>query len=260
MTGSCTTRNLSRHNQGKNSTLFPARQGQTLLAGSRMTRTRCCGTFSGETGTSPRFLRTSSTPVLFISTGEASGSSRPTTTLDRSTWGVTRWGSRRGVAITISLRTWWVKQMEWYDCNILELWTQRWRDFWRIRIDLESSLRKWFLFHLLSQRLSQEITFKLQPECLWQFQTSASTICKIVHCDNLIIMRILQVYGLYLTTARLSLPNSTQCPKVIWTAKKKNGVPNRTPRSPIIGQCPWYWTTHILLGNWQIKKLLKQKL
>jgi hypothetical protein len=33
-----------------------------------------------------------------------------------------------------------------------------------------------------------------------------------------------------------------------------------TPRSPIIGQWPWYWTTHISLGTRQIQKLLRPKL
>jgi hypothetical protein len=33
-----------------------------------------------------------------------------------------------------------------------------------------------------------------------------------------------------------------------------------TPRSPIIGQVSWFWSTHISLGTWHIQKLLKQKL
>jgi hypothetical protein len=32
------------------------------------------------------------------------------------------------------------------------------------------------------------------------------------------------------------------------------------PRSPIIGQCPQYWTTHFSLETRQSQKLLKQKL
>jgi hypothetical protein len=32
-----------------------------------------------------------------------------------------------------------------------------------------------------------------------------------------------------------------------------------TPWSPVIGQCPESWTTHISLGTWQVQKVLIQK-
>jgi hypothetical protein len=52
-----------------------------------------------------------------------------------------------------------------------------------------------------------------------------------------------------------TIVNSGSCQR----PEKNNKEMSCTPQSPILGQCPLYWTTHTSLGTWQIQKLLKKK-
>ncbi len=48
---------------------------------------------------------------------------------------------------------------------------------------------------LFIQKLTKEITLKMQPECLWQFQIPTLTDIKIVRCDNLPGQNLLKACG-----------------------------------------------------------------